>query len=44
MEPSEWSDANRAGMPVDCFLEGPCYDAQGRLHAVDIPQWPHLPH
>ena len=37
MEPSEWSDANRAGMPVDCFLEGPCYDAQGRLHVVDIP-------
>jgi gluconolactonase len=37
MVPSEWSDANRAGLPVDCFLEGPCYDAQGRLYVVDIP-------
>ena len=24
-------------MPVDCFLEGPCFDAQGRLLVVDIP-------
>jgi gluconolactonase len=36
-ERTEWADANRAGEPVDCFLEGPCYDAQGRLHVVDIP-------
>ena len=34
---SEWADANRAGAPVDCFLEGPCFDAAGRLHVVDIP-------
>jgi len=34
---SEWADANRAGVPVDCFLEGPCFDAQGRLYVVDIP-------
>lgn len=34
---SAWADANRAGEPVDCFLEGPCHDAQGRLHVVDIP-------
>jgi len=36
-ERSEWADANRAGAPVDGFLEGPCYDAAGRLHVVDIP-------
>ena len=33
----EWADANRAGAPVDSFLEGPCFDAAGRLHVVDIP-------
>jgi gluconolactonase len=37
MQRTEWADANRAGAPVDCFLEGPCYDARGRLHVVDIP-------
>jgi gluconolactonase len=37
LEQTDWADANRAGEPVDCFLEGPCYDAQGRLHVVDIP-------
>jgi gluconolactonase len=37
LERTEWADANRAGDPVDCFLEGPCYDGQGRLHVVDIP-------
>ncbi|MDQ2803729.1 MAG: SMP-30/gluconolactonase/LRE family protein [Pseudomonadota bacterium] len=37
MQRSEWADANRAGAPVDCFLEGPCFDAAGRLHVVDIP-------
>lgn len=37
MERSEWADANRAGAPVDCFLEGPCFDAEGRLYVVDIP-------
>ena len=37
LERTEWADANRSGEPVDCFLEGPCYDAKGRLHVVDIP-------
>lgn len=32
-----WADHNRAGQPVDSFLEGPCFDAQGQLHVVDIP-------
>ena len=35
--PTEWSRANKGGAPVDCFLEGPCLDAQGRLHLTDIP-------
>jgi gluconolactonase len=34
---SEWSRANKRGMPVDSFLEGPCFDARGRLHVTDIP-------
>ncbi len=37
LERTEWADANRAGQPVDCFLEGPCFDVAGRLHVVDIP-------
>ncbi len=37
LERTEWADANRGGEPVDCFLEGPCFDAQGRLYVVDIP-------
>jgi gluconolactonase len=32
-----WADGNRAGQIVDSFLEGPCFDAAGRLHVVDIP-------
>ena len=36
-ERSEWADGNRAGAPADCFLEGPCFDDQGRLYVVDIP-------
>jgi gluconolactonase len=32
-----WSDANRAGLPVDSFLEGPSFDRQGRLYVTDIP-------
>ena len=36
-ERSEWSAANRPGVAVDCFLEGPAYDAAGRLCVVDIP-------
>ena len=37
LQRTEWADANRAGAPVDCFLEGPCFDAVGRLLVVDIP-------
>jgi gluconolactonase len=37
LERTEWADANRAGAAVDCFLEGPCFDAAGRLLVVDIP-------
>lgn len=34
---SAWADANRAGAPVDSFLEGPCFDAGGNLFCTDIP-------
>jgi gluconolactonase len=37
LQRSEWADGNRAGQPVDCFLEGPCFDAAGHLLVVDIP-------
>jgi gluconolactonase len=32
-----WSDPNRQGAPVDCFLEGPSFDRKGNLWCVDIP-------
>lgn len=32
-----WADANRGGLPADCFLEGPSFDADGNLYLVDIP-------
>ncbi|WP_149537711.1 SMP-30/gluconolactonase/LRE family protein [Siccirubricoccus phaeus] len=32
-----WSDANRAGAPIDSFLEGPCFDAAGNFFVSDIP-------
>jgi gluconolactonase len=32
-----WSDPNRQGAAVDCFLEGPSFDRQGNLWCVDIP-------
>lgn len=32
-----WSDANRRGAELECFLEGPAFDRQGRLWLVDIP-------
>ena len=32
-----WGVANRPGHVVDCFLEGPCIDAKGRLYVTDIP-------
>jgi gluconolactonase len=34
---TEWADANRPGNPVDCFIEGPSFDADGHLYIVDIP-------
>lgn len=32
-----WADANKQGAAVDCFLEGPAFDAAGNLYVVDIP-------
>jgi gluconolactonase len=32
-----WSDPNRMGLPVDCFIEGPSFDRAGNLYFVDIP-------
>lgn len=37
LRPTAWSDANRAGRAVDCFLEGPSFDRDGNLYVVDIP-------
>ena len=34
---TEWSDANKPGHEVDCFLEGPTFDREGNLYVVDIP-------
>jgi gluconolactonase len=34
---STWADANRPGQDVDCFLEGPSFDREGRLYVTDIP-------
>jgi gluconolactonase len=34
---TEWSDANKPGHEVDCFLEGPSFDREGNLYVVDIP-------
>jgi gluconolactonase len=34
---SAWADANRGGQPVDSFLEGPVFDAGGKLYVTDIP-------
>jgi gluconolactonase len=35
--PTEWARWNRGGREVDSFLEGPCFDAEGRLYVTDIP-------
>jgi gluconolactonase len=35
--PRPWTDANKRGNAVDCFLEGPSFDRQGNLYVVDIP-------
>lgn len=32
-----WSAANRGGQAIESFLEGPCFDAAGRLLVTDIP-------
>jgi gluconolactonase len=34
---NEWTEANRGGIAVECFLEGPCFDRDGNLWVVDIP-------
>ena len=34
---NEWTEANRGGIEVECFLEGPCFDRNGNLWVVDIP-------
>ena len=34
---TDWSRANKRGLPMDCFLEGPCFDAAGNLQVTDIP-------
>jgi len=34
---SDWSDPNRQGAAVECFLEGPSFDRAGNLYFVDIP-------
>jgi gluconolactonase len=36
-QPSAWALANRPGLATNSFLEGPCFDARGRLVLVDIP-------
>lgn len=35
--PSAWAEWNRAGRPVDSFLEGPVFDEDGNLLVTDIP-------
>lgn len=37
MSRTEWSDPNRQGAPLECFLEGPSFDRNGNLWIVDIP-------
>jgi gluconolactonase len=36
-EPSAWADEHMGGQPMDSFIEGPSFDAEGRLYLVDIP-------
>jgi gluconolactonase len=35
--PTAWARWNRGGRAIDSFLEGPCFDAEGRLYVTDIP-------
>ncbi len=34
---TDWSEPNRLGQEVDCFIEGPSFDRDGNLYFVDIP-------
>jgi gluconolactonase len=34
---SAWADANKGGVAIDSFIEGPCFDRDGNLYIVDIP-------
>lgn len=34
---NDWVAANRRGGTADSFLEGPCFDHDGRLYVTDIP-------
>jgi gluconolactonase len=34
---TEWSEPNRLGQEIDCFIEGPSFDRAGNLYFVDIP-------
>jgi gluconolactonase len=34
---TRWADVMTLGGTVDCFLEGPSFDAAGNLYVVDIP-------
>jgi gluconolactonase len=34
---TEWARSYKRGLPVDSFLEGPCFDEGGNLYVVDIP-------
>jgi|GEM_PF-159023 len=36
-EPTEWVRLTRPGQRLHSFLEGPCFDAQGRVWLVDVP-------
>lgn len=36
-DPTEWVRLTRPGQRLHSFLEGPCFDAQGRLWLVDVP-------
>jgi gluconolactonase len=33
---THWADVNAGGKSLDCMLEGPSFDRQGRLYVVDI--------
>lgn len=33
---SDWADANRGGIAIDSFLEGPVFDDHGNLYVTDI--------